>query len=117
MILPPKEEIVLDPIVLSSITASVSVLASEFVKGVASEAGKGTWTKIKCLMGWSTEPDMAEMPRKIAEATSASPELVEKLLELLKNSQTGASGALVYHLSVSEGGKVVVAQNVTTLNM
>src|SRR5258707_8347524 len=107
----------LDPIVLSTITASVSVLASEFVKGAASEAGKSTWTKIKSLMGWSTEPDMAEMPRKIAEATSASPELVEKLLELLKNSQTGASGALVGNLSVSSGGKVVVADKINTVNM
>jgi hypothetical protein len=37
------------PVVLSSLTAAVSVLGTDYLKGVGSEAGKATWTGIKTL--------------------------------------------------------------------
>jgi hypothetical protein len=107
----------MDPIVLSSLTAAVSVIANEYLKGIASDAGKSTWAGIKKLLGWSSDPAPAEIPQKVAEAAVASPELAEKLLALLKTNQTGTATALVGNLTVNSGGKVVVAQNITTLNM
>lgn len=107
----------MDPIVLSSLTAAVSVIGNEYLKGIASDAAKSTWAGIKSLLGWSSDPAPADIPQKIAEATTASPELVEKLLALLKANQTGTATALVSNLTVNSGGKVVVAQNITTLNM
>ncbi len=107
----------MDPVVLSSLTAAVSVIGNEYLKGVASDAAKSTWAGIKSLFGWSSDPVPAEIPQRIADAAAASPELVEKVLALLKTNQTGTATALVSNLSVSSGGKVVVAQNITTLTM
>jgi hypothetical protein len=107
----------MDPIALSSLTAAVSVIANEYLKGIASDAAKSTWAGIKSLFGWSSDPAPAEIPQRVAEAATASPELAEKLFALLKNNQTGMASALVSNLTVSSGGKVVIAQNITTLNM
>jgi hypothetical protein len=95
----------IDPTALSSLTAAVSVIANEYLQGFASDAGKSTWTEIKSLLGWSSDPAPAEIPQKIAEVTSASPEFAEKLLALLKSNQTGTATALVRNLTVNSGGK------------
>ena len=39
----------MDPITLATVTAGVAVLATEYTKGIASEAAKSTWNKIKAL--------------------------------------------------------------------
>jgi hypothetical protein len=106
----------LDPVALSSLTAAVSVLANESLKGIASEIGKTAWARIKGLLGWASDPAPAEIPDKIAKAVATSPEIAEKLLELLKSNQTGTATALVGTLQVS-GGKVVVAGHINHLEM
>jgi hypothetical protein len=97
-----------DPIALSSITAAVSVLGNEVAKGIASEAAKTAWGGIKKLFGWPSDPVPDEIPAQIAKATEASPEIVGKLLELLKHNQTGAATQLVGHLEVQAGGKAPI---------
>ena len=106
----------IDPVVLSSLTAAVSILGTDYLKGVGSEAGKATWTGIKTLFGWTSDPAPAEIPEKVTNALGASPELTEELLKLLKNGETGAATALVGKIEVT-GGKVVVAGSVHELNM
>lgn len=106
----------IDPVALASITAAVSVLGNEYLKGFASEAGKGTWSGVKALFGWTSDPAPAEIPEKVATALTASPDIAEKLLELLKSSQTGTATAMVGKLEVN-GGKVVIANTITTLQM
>jgi hypothetical protein len=108
---------VLDPVALSSITAAVSVLGNELAKGVASEAGKTTWAGIKRLFGWTSDPLPHEIPAEIAKAAEASPDVVEKLLKLLKQDQTGTPSELIRHLEVQAGGNVIVANKVDTINM
>jgi hypothetical protein len=107
----------LDPIVLATITSAVSLLGHEYLKGAASEAGKATWSGIKSVFGWNSDPAPAEIPHKTAEAITASPELAEQLLVLLKNHQAGSATAIVGQLHVSEGGKVVIGQNIQIVNM
>jgi hypothetical protein len=107
---------VIDAVVLSSLTTAVSVLGTDYLKGVGSEAGKATWTGIKTLFGWASDPAPAEIPEKITNALSASPELTEELLKLLKNSEAAPAKALVGKIEVT-GGKVVVAGSVHELNM
>lgn len=106
----------IDSLALSSLTAAVSVLANEYLKGMATDAGKATWNHIKSLLGWASDPTLSEIPSKVADAAVSSPEITEKLLELLKGNQTGAATALVGKLEVS-GGKVVVAGNINHLEM
>lgn len=106
----------IDPVVVSSLTAAVSVLGTDYLKGVGNEAGKATWTGIKTLFGWASDPAPDEIPEKVTNALTVLPELTEKLLALLKNSEPGVARALVGKLEVS-GGKVVVAGSVYELNM
>jgi hypothetical protein len=106
----------IDPAVLSSITAAVSLLGTEVVKGAASEAGKATWAGIKSLCGWSFDPEPKEIPEKVADAVAVSPELLEKLLQLLRTSQDGTTATQVGKIDARDS-KVVVAHSVETLNM
>lgn len=103
----------IDPVALASITSAVAVLGNEYLKGLASDAGKSTWMGIKSLLGWSSDPAPAEIPTAVAKAVSTSPEVAQKLLELLKSSNTGTPAALVGNIEAS-GGKVVVANTIVT---
>jgi hypothetical protein len=111
-----EPNMVIDPVVLSSLAAAVSVLGTDYLKGVGSEAGKATWTALKSLFGWASDPVPAEIPEKVTNALTASPQLTEKLLALLKNGENGAAMALVGKIEVT-GGKVVVAGSVHEINM
>src|SRR5215813_7374344 len=106
----------IEPIALATLTTGVGILANEYLKGFASEAGKTTWGNIKSLLGWSSDPSLADIPSGVAKAVEASPEIAEKLLELLKKDHTGPHSALVGNLE-ARGGKVVVAGNITHLQM
>jgi hypothetical protein len=101
----------IDPIVLSSLTSAVSVLGTEYLKGIATDAGKSSWTGIKALFGWKSDPPPAEIPDKVTNALTVSPEIAEKLLELLKSNQTGTATALVGKIELI-GGKLVVANTI-----
>jgi hypothetical protein len=103
----------LDPVALASITSAVAVLGTEYLKGVATEAGKSTWAGIKSLLGWTSDPAPAEIPQKVANALTESPETAEKLLALLKADHVGAATALVGKIEAS-GGKIVVANTIVT---
>ena len=103
----------IDPLVLASITSAVAVLGNEFLKNVASEAGKATWTRVKSLLGWTSDPAPAEIPQKVTEAITASPDTAQKLVELLKSNQGSASAALVDKIDAA-GGKVVVINTLIT---
>jgi len=100
----------LDPITIATITAAVSVLGNEYLKGIASEAGKATWQKVKALLGWTSDPEMAEVPERVAKKLHQSPEIAQELREILKsNSETGAAAAIVGKIKAE---KVIVAQTI-----
>lgn len=103
----------IDPITLATISSAVSVLGNEFLKGVAGEAGKTTWAKIKALLDWQSDPKVEEIPHAVATALTQSPQLAEEIVKLLKSAETGGASAMVGSIH-AEGGKVVVAQNITT---
>jgi hypothetical protein len=105
-----------DPLVLSSLTAAVSVLGNEYLKGIATDAGKNTWSAIKSLFAWTSDPSPTEIAEKVANAVATSPEMIGKLLQLLKSSQAGAATSLVEKLEVN-GGKVVLAGTINDLRM
>jgi len=108
----------IDPLAMATITAAVSVLANEYLKGVVGEAGKETWKAVKSLFGWTSDPHPSEIPEKVAIALEASPDVAEKVLDLLKSSESGTAGTIVGKIQVSDG-KIVVAQVIRadTFNM
>lgn len=106
----------IDPVVLSSITAAVSALATDYAKGLGGEAAKSTWASIKSLFGWGSDPELAEIPEKVANTLTVSPEVVPTAVELLKSSQSGPVSGLVRNLVVN-GGKVAIINYVQNLTM
>jgi hypothetical protein len=107
-----KEHKMPDPITIAMITAAVSVLGNEYLKGIASEAGKNTWQKVKSLFGWESEPEVSDVASQVARKLHASPELVQQVWELLKsNKDAGTASAMVGKI---EAEKVVVSQIIVT---
>ena len=108
----------IEPVALASITSAIAVLGNEYLKGVASETARATWSGVKALFGWTSDPEPAEIPEKVARAISESPAVVEKLVDLLKSNPSGAATALVGRIEVS-GGKVIIANtiNAKTVNL
>jgi len=104
---------VIDPVALATITSAVSVLGNEYLKGAASEAGKATWVRIKTLLSWKSDPAPAEIPEKVASALTESPEMLNRLLALLKNNDAGTATAIVGKIE-ARGGKIVVADTIIT---
>jgi hypothetical protein len=106
----------IDPAVLSSITAVVSQLALKAAEGAAPEAGKDTWAGIKSIFGWSSDPELKEIPAKVADAVAVSPELLDRLLQLLKKSQDGTNAALVGKIDARDSN-VIVTNSLGSLNI
>lgn len=105
----------IDAAALATITAAVSVLGNEYLKGVAGDAGKATWSAVKSLFGWTSDPNPAEIPARVANQLTASPELAVTLLEVLKGNSSDTSSEMVGSIRIT-GGKVLVAQNIITEN-
>jgi hypothetical protein len=103
----------IDPVALASITSAVAVLGNEYLKGIAGDAGKSTWTKIKSLLGWVSDPVPADIPEKVVAALTAHPENTETLLNLLKSDPSCSASALVGKIEAT-GGKIVVATSIVT---
>jgi hypothetical protein len=98
----------IDAVVLSQITSAVGALFADYGKQFATEAAKTTWTKVRALLGWKSDPDPAELRHQVNNAIIESPEIVPNLLQLLKQSQSEAATQLVANIAVGENGRVSV---------
>jgi hypothetical protein len=94
-----------DTLTIASVTSPITLLASEVGKGIAGDAAKDAWKKIKELCGWQDEPAVAELPERTVNALEAQPELAEQVREILASGYVGAAGQLVGSISAD---KVIV---------
>ena len=85
----------MDPITLAVLRSGVVTLASESAKGLASQAGKDAWSKIKTLFAWKKEPADQELAPKVAEALNNNAQLAQHVLQLLQRPSTGSASTLV----------------------
>ena len=104
----------MDPIVLATATAALTVLGTETAKGMASQAGKDIWSKVKGLLGWTKEPAAPELPKAIATKLSSDEALLAQIVKLLSeakapDSSVQMAGSLVGSLTDE---KAVVAQKI-----
>lgn len=104
----------MDPAIIAAITGALTALATEVAKGAAGQAGKDAWEKIKELLGAKSSEALEKAQSEIARQFETNPETAKKLLELLKSSQSKNVGQLVGSITAE---KVVVANNIDTLNM
>ena len=98
----------MEPITLATLTAAVTVLATECAKGFAGEAGKSLWSQVKSLLGWGqAEPPPAELADRVARQLQKDPAAAKQLVELLQQTpEAGDASTLVGHIDAE---KVVVA--------
>ena len=104
----------MDPVTLATMTSALTVLALEVGKGIAGEAGKSAWGKIKSLFQWSADPTEADLSVDIAKALQANEALARQVVEILQTQSTGTASALVGTINAE---KVVVADKIDTVNM
>jgi hypothetical protein len=108
-----------DPIQLATATSALTVLGHECLKGIASEATKEVWRKVKELFDWTSEPKQAELAQGIATKLNDDPALMSELIKLLQ-THTGAgdtisfAGSLVANLKAKNA---VVSTHVNVINM
>lgn len=107
----------IDPVALSTLAAGISLIGEECLKGLAGEAGKSAWAGIKDLLGWKLDPVPAEISDKASDALRASPEIADRLLELLKASKVQSATQLVGEINASGHAKVLVVQNANQIIM
>jgi hypothetical protein len=77
----------MEPIALATVTAGVTVVAMEAVKGFATEAGKETWGLLKRLFGWSADPPLEEIAPAVAARLQSDPEIARQVVALLQQHQ------------------------------
>ncbi len=100
----------MDPVTLATITAAATTLATECIKGAASEAGKTAWNAIKSLFGWNNNPELSDLAKNIATEIEKKPTLARQIVELLQNdASSGNASALVDKIDAE---KVVVAEKI-----
>jgi hypothetical protein len=107
----------IDPATLSALAAGASILGSEYLKGIAGEAGKSAWGGIKLLFGWESDPAPIEISAIVSDRLTASPEIAGRLLELLEASQVTSVSKLAGEIKAKGHARVVVAQNINNLQM
>ncbi|MBV9773517.1 MAG: hypothetical protein JO040_06180 [Gemmatimonadetes bacterium] len=95
----------MDPVTLATITSGVAVLASESAKGLAGEAGKDTWTRIKSLLRWGKDPAPAELAPAIAQQLAKDEQAARRIVELLQEhagERTSIAGAIVGNVNAEK---------------
>jgi hypothetical protein len=103
----------MEPVALASVTSAITVLGTKVAEGVAGEAAKTIWERTLKLFGWSAAPPVAELAQATAEHLQSHPEHAAQVINMLKQD-AGSVGMLVGRIDAE---KVVVAQNISNLNM
>lgn len=86
----------MDAVTLATITSGVSVLATECAKGLAGQAGKDTWARIRSLLGWKNDPAPEQLAPAVAERLANDEGTARSIVELLQQqANVGSAAAIV----------------------
>jgi len=109
---------------LAVLTSAATTLALEAMKGLGQSLGKAAgsdvWKRVKLLLGWSDDPPVSELPKRIAERLIEQPALATELEALLKENPTSVySAQMVGRLNVGHvsAKNAVIAERVDRLDM
>ncbi|MEM1011238.1 MAG: hypothetical protein AAGI46_03340 [Planctomycetota bacterium] len=98
----------MDPVTLATLTAAAAVLGTKVVEGVASEAGKSLWGKIKEVLCWKDDPSEADLPAKLAEGFANDERLAADVLALLREDPDAQSSGATQLVGSIKAKKVFV---------
>lgn len=99
----------MDPVSLATVTAALTVLATECTKGVAGNAGNEVWQCAKSLMGWTSDPSPADLAISIASKLNSDDRLAVQIVDLLKSTTDHEDSAATLVNNVKSDGNTVVA--------
>lgn len=104
----------MDPVLLSTISSALVVLATKVGDGTAGAVGESLWNRVKALFGWTETPTQDAIAPRINDHLRANPEQAKQVVQLLQQ-QGSPVGQLVGSI---DADKVIVAQTITgTINM
>jgi hypothetical protein len=83
----------MDPVALATVTAAATSLAAECGKGLAGEAGKDLWARVKRVLKLDDDPAAERLTPAIAERLLADEHAAREVVALLKQSGAAAGGA------------------------
>lgn len=102
----------MDPVALATVTSAVTMLASEAGKGLAGEAAKDLWGRIRSRLGLAKEPPMEELAPTVARALSDNEAAASDVVRMLQQhaGQAGDAASLVGRIDAE---KVIYIANQT----
>jgi len=104
----------MDPVLLSTITSALVVLAIKVGEGTAGAVGESIWSRVKAVFGWEETPAHDAIAPRISDHLSGNPDHAKQVVQLLQQEGSPV-GQLVGSI---DADKVIVAQNIIgTINM
>ena len=102
----------MDPVTLATVTSAVTLLATEAGKGLAGEAAKDLWKKVRNRLGLKGEPAKEELAPTIAHALASDEAAAGDVVRLLQQhaGQAGDAASLVGRIDAE---KVIYIANQT----
>jgi hypothetical protein len=104
----------MDPVTLATITAGVSVLATESAKGLAGQAGKDTWARIKSALGWKDDPAPEKLAPAIAERLANDDDTARTVINLLRDDANSVGSAAAIVGSINAERVIVIKDQTVT---
>lgn len=95
----------MEPITLATMTAAVTVLATEAAKSLAGEAGKSLWEEIKGRLGFTSDPKPDDLAVEVALKLDGDEAAAKDVLKLLKGGKANGGTPLVGRIDAE---KVIV---------
>jgi hypothetical protein len=110
----------MDPVALATVTSAVTMLASEAGKGLAGDAGKDLWGRVRSVLGWKEDPPMQDVAPKVAARLQGDEQAAREIVQLLQGHSSSSGAAAIVGNVSAEKMTVIGQQHVAgdfTLNM
>ncbi|HET6763959.1 MAG TPA: hypothetical protein VFH27_09805 [Longimicrobiaceae bacterium] len=94
----------MDPVTLATVTAGATILASDCAKGIATEAGKDLWARVKRALKIGADPAPGELAPTLAARMLADEAATREVITLLQANVggIGSAGAIVGNVSADK---------------
>ena len=99
----------MDPVSLATVTAALTVLATECMKGAAGETANEVWQYAKSLLGWESDPAAEDLAVSIASRLNSADKLACQIVDLLKSTTDSEDWSAALVRNLKSDGKMVVA--------
>lgn len=101
----------MSPTEIATLTTSLTLVATEAIKGISGSAGKDLWSKIKTKLGWKIDPPEDQLQTEMASKLNEDHSLALELIELLKLSAPSNEIGSVFAKDIT-ANKAIIGSNI-----